>query len=205
MQLIRKLPARVDKKGNNSVSWAIFKCGIAICGKEVERPLSNGLKAKSCGCNRIESIKKHGEIKTKLYSVWKSMKQRVLNPKDKGYKNYGGRGITICPEWTNDYIVFRDWTLSNGYAEGLQINRINNDGNYEPSNCNWITNKENQRNRRDTIINLQIANEIRELEKTGKYLQKELAEKYNLSRSHISKIINNKKWIDEKKENNKLV
>ena len=88
MQLIRKLPARVDKKGNNSVSWAIFKCGIAICGKEVERPLSNGLKAKSCGCNRIESIKKHGEIKTKLYSVWKSMKQRVLNPKDKGYKNY---------------------------------------------------------------------------------------------------------------------
>src|SRR3990172_12129500 len=121
---------------------------------------------------------KHGGSYTKLYYVWSNMKQRILNPKDKGYKNYGGRGITICPEWTNDYIVFRDWTLSNGYAEGLQINRINNDGNYEPSNCNWITNKENQRNRRDTIINLQIANEIRELEKTGKYLQKELAEKY---------------------------
>src|SRR3972149_9937333 len=123
---------------------------------------------------------KHGGNGTKLYTVWKAMKQRILNPKNKDYKDYGGRGITLCPEWANDYITFRNWALNNGYAEGLQINRIWNDGNYEPNNCNWITILENNRNQTKTKLSLMKANEIRELYKTGNCTQQELAEKYNV-------------------------
>src|SRR3990167_3736058 len=98
MKLIRKLGTRVNKNGNLE-SWGLFKCDITICDKEVERPLGNGLKAKSCGCNRIESIKKHGETKTKLYTIWAEMKYRCNNQSNKRFIDWGGRGITVCDEW----------------------------------------------------------------------------------------------------------
>jgi len=135
----------------------------------------------------------HGESKTKLYSVWNMMNQRCFNYKNKRYKDYGDRGITVCDEWL-DFTPFRDWSLNNGYAEGLQINRINNDGNYEPNNCNWVTNVENRRNREDVKLTMKIVNEIRGLYKTGNYTQKELAKKYDVSRREINFIINNKHW-----------
>src|SRR3990167_3343039 len=94
---------------------------------------------------------KHGAFGTKLYWVWASIKQRILNPNCKKYKDYGGRGITICDEWLK-FIPFRDWALSNGYVEGLQINRILNNGNYESSNCDFIPAEENTRNRRGQKI-----------------------------------------------------
>ena len=137
----------------------------------------------------------HGGKGTKLYNVWQSMKQRVLNQKHKYYKDYGDRGIIICPEWANDYVNFRDWALNNGYKENLQINRINNNGNYEPPNCNFVTSAENCQNRRSNKITMQIANEIRDLWKTGDFIQKELAEKYNISKREIRYIINSKHWV----------
>ena len=76
------------------------------------------------------------------------MKTRCYNPKFIYYNNYGGRGIKICDEWLNDFGKFYDWTINNGYKEGLTIDRINNDGNYEPSNCRWITRAEQNRNQR---------------------------------------------------------
>jgi|SRR3972149_2848929 len=136
----------------------------------------------------------HGETNTKLYHLWTSIKQRCLNPKNTIYKYYGGRGITICPEWANDYIVFRDWTLDNGYKEGLEIDRRNNDGNYEPSNCHFVTRQINGRNRKYCKINTQIANEIRYLGASGNYKQKDLAIKYSVGEMTISNIINNKSW-----------
>ena len=135
---------------------------------------------------------KHGFRHTKLYAVWYNMKTRCFNKKVKQYKDYGGRGITICNEWL-EFIPFRDWSLFNGYQEGLEIDREDNDGNYEPSNCRWVTNKENLRNKR-TTINMQIANEIRILYNSGYYTRKELTEKYNISKQTISYIINNKQW-----------
>jgi|SRR3972149_3562308 len=142
---------------------------------------------------RINSMK-HGGSYTKLYDSWGHMKQRILNPNNKSFKDYGGRGITICPEWTNDYIAFGDWALNNGYKEGLEINRINNNGNYEPSNCNFVTHSENMRNQRKTILTMEIANEIRNLWNTGNYTQQELADKFGISQVLISLIINNKRW-----------
>ena len=137
---------------------------------------------------------KHGGTKTRLHNIWNKIKERCFNPNHKYYKNYGGRGITTCNEWL-EFIPFRDWALNNGYQEGLTINRIKNNGNYEPSNCDWITRTENCRNRRgQKVKNIEMANEIRYLYNTGGYTQKELAKIHGVSVSHIYNIISNKKW-----------
>ena len=84
---------------------------------------------------------------TKLYNLWRNMKQRVLNKHRPDYKNYGGRGIKICEEWMQ-FNVFFEWANNNGYEDGLEIDRENNNGNYEPDNCHFVTHKENAQNRR---------------------------------------------------------
>ena len=89
----------------------------------------------------------------KLYKVWSSLKDRILNPKNKNYNNYGGRGITLCEEWKNNFKAFYYWAVSNGYLEGLSIDRIDNDGNYEPSNCRWSTRTIQNRNQRISKYN----------------------------------------------------
>ena len=80
-----------------------------------------------------------------IYTCWVGMRARCHCKTNKGYRYYGGRGITICDEWS-DYVAFREWALNNGYKKGLTIDRIDNDGNYEPSNCRWITQAEQNRN-----------------------------------------------------------
>ena len=87
---------------------------------------------------------------SRLYKVWQGMKTRCYNPNFIYYCNYGGRGIMICDEWKNDFSKFYELAINNGYKEGLTIDRINNDGNYEPDNCRWITRAEQNRNQRKT-------------------------------------------------------
>ncbi len=93
----------------------------------------------------------HGEYKTRLHKIWASMKCRCLNPNHPTYKQYGSRGISIDPEWKSSYVVFRDWAKLNGYADDLELDRIDVNGNYEPTNCRWITHHEQTLNRRDTL------------------------------------------------------
>lgn len=136
----------------------IYKC-ICDCGKECYVSSGNlGKSTNSCGCLVEVNKIKHNKSQTKLYDVWTNMKQRCNNPKNPRYKNYGGRGIKICDEW-NDFNNFYTWANQNGYDETLNINkkqctldRIDVNGDYEPSNCRWISNKEQQNNKTDTVF-----------------------------------------------------
>lgn len=90
----------------------------------------------------------HGQSNTRLYSIWSGIKNRCFNENEPAFKDYGGRGITVCQEWVDKFTAFEQWALNNGYSESLTIDRINNNGNYEPDNCRWITNQQQSRNRR---------------------------------------------------------
>ena len=135
----------------------------------------------------------NGKI-TKLYQVWIDMKRRCHAPKHARYKNYGLRGITVCIEWRMEYKAFYDWAQNNGYQEGLTIDRIDNDGNYCPENCRWVTNAENCRNTRRTKLNHEIVKNIIEDYQSNKYTQVEIARKYNTSPQQVNDIIKGKIW-----------
>jgi len=106
----------------------------------------------SCGCVQKENTSKtkttHGLTKHPLHRVWLGIKKRCDNENDLRYKDWGGRGITICDEWKNKFKTFYDWCVNNGWNGKLQIDRINNDGNYEPNNCRFLTAQENNGNKR---------------------------------------------------------
>ena len=91
----------------------------------------------------------HGKRKTRLYRIWANVKTRCTNKNDPHYKRYGGRGITVCDEWKNDFKAFYDWSVTHGYADDLTIDRIDNNDNYCPSNCRWVTVAQQNRNKRN--------------------------------------------------------
>lgn len=125
-----------------------FRC-LCECGGEcivTSDSLKQG-KTKSCGCIRKTGNRKsHGMSHSKIYNSWRAMHERCRLKTHKEYKNYGGRGIKVCEEWRS-FEPFYQWSLKNGYSEGLTIDRIDVDGNYEPQNCRWITIQQQQKNK----------------------------------------------------------
>lgn len=146
----------------------IVQC-VCDCGNIIDRRLDQ-IKSgavKSCGCfkksmlvkrNKANFYGTHNKSKTRLYRIWADMKQRCINPKQKVYKNYGGRGIKICDDWKSDFMTFYNWAMNNGYSDKLSIDRLDVNGNYEPNNCRWVNQKVQLRNTRRTII-IKIGNQ----------------------------------------------
>lgn len=112
-------------------------------------------KTVSCGClsreNTIKRSTTHNQSNNRIYMTWQDMRKRCYNPKNVGYHNYGGRGIKVCQEW-QEFLPFYNWSMNNGYKDNLTIDRIDVNGNYEPSNCRWITRKEQGFNRRNNHL-----------------------------------------------------
>lgn len=200
MEKIQNLGMRKNKIGNGSHYWGLFLC--PFCQRKVERQLGNGKRDKACGCIRKERAltlnKTHGDSGTLTYGIWRGMLNRCLNPNEPSFKNYGGRGIKVCDEWIKSYTSFKSWVLHCGnYKLGLQIDRKNNDGDYCPENCRFVTEAVNCQNRRSTKLTFEKAEQVRKLYKTGAYHQRELAKIYGVLQTTISMIVNNQTWVQK--------
>lgn len=151
---------RVTVNGKRCTRW---KC-VCDCGNEsytTAHLLTTG-RSKSCGCLKNELTKERniargrdtrGESKTRLYYVWKGVRQRCQSKKHVYYKYYGGRGISVCPEWDKSYISFMNWAYQNGYDETAKpfectLDRIDNDKGYFPENCRWVPMSIQNKNKR---------------------------------------------------------
>lgn len=156
LTVIKRVDDYISPSGDRRVQW-LCKC---ICGKEVVVTGSNLTKgnSKSCGCYYRELLTKknttHNASNTRLYHTWICMKDRCYNPKNKKYKDYGGRGITICDEWINSFETFSNWAYDNGYIENVPrgectIDRIDVNGNYCEQNCRWVNQKVQSNNKRN--------------------------------------------------------
>lgn len=187
---------RVENSRSKQIRW-LCQCD---CGNR-KVILGNSLKTGktlSCGCLHnsllIERTSIHKKSKTRLYGVWLRMKARCYNPKVKEYTLYGGRGIKICDEWKNNYISFYNWAMSNGYDEKAKykqctIDRIDVNGNYEPSNCRWVNSIIQSKNKRSNFL-VTYKNET--------HCLKDWSEILNIDYSVLHKRLKYLKWPVEK-------
>lgn len=139
----------------------------------------SGIKGIHSGMNC--NLYVHGGTGTRLHNIWLSMRERCNRPNHPYYDSYGGRGITICEEW-NDFRKFHEWAANNGYSDSLQIDRIDFNGNYEPSNCRWVTVKEQQNNKRTNRFVIYHGK---------KYTLTQLAEKTGIKKTTLKERLNN--------------
>ena len=142
----------IKPNGHKESAW-LCRCE---CGKETVITRTNLKRARSCGCSKGKYISDskitHGMSNSRLYRIWRNMKNRCYNPNVERYNRYGGRGIKICDEWKDDFQVFYEWSMNHGYSDKLSIDRIDTNGNYSPNNCRWITMPEQADNKSNSRL-----------------------------------------------------
>lgn len=143
----------IERAGSNNGAVYLCECD---CGRRVERRATSlrvkGRPGRSISCGCIVASATHRRTKTRLYRTWQNMRNRCHRPSVSGYRDYGARGISVCSEWFNSFESFAEWADANGYADNLTLDRIDCDGNYEPSNCRWATLTEQARNKRNNRV-----------------------------------------------------
>lgn len=196
----------VIKRNGSKNNRAIWEC-MCECGNKTDVlgfNLSRG-GTKSCGCLSIETKSNngkkneiHGDTNTSLFRRWYGIKQRCYQKSHVSYKHYGNRGISMCSEWRDSYIQFKEWALSSGYKQSLTIDRIDNNGNYEPSNCRWVTVKEQANNRR-TSLSIDKMEEVASLMNSG-ISNSEISRITLISRRTVDRWINGTMSVDKFKK-----
>lgn len=140
-----------ERKHGSKVYKCQCDCGNITHVARTNLRAKNGTK--SCGCtHKISHNKTHGKTGTRLYRIWVNMKTRCYNKNRLQYNDWGGRGIGVCNEWKDDFMAFYKWAYDNGYNDSLSIDRIDVDGDYEPSNCRWATRKQQANNTRNNVL-----------------------------------------------------
>lgn len=146
MELIEDLGMLYANKNKTyKKRYGIYKC--PKCEKHFKTTTSDVKRGKSTQCKSCKATK-HGKTNSRLYIIWEAMKQRCKGKTDYYNKHYKNKGVQVCKEWENDFKIFEQWSLNNGYKDNLSIDRIDNDGNYEPNNCRWTTQSIQMRNTR---------------------------------------------------------
>lgn len=141
---------RVENR-NRAIMWKC-KCDCGTVKIVHGTSLKSGTST-NCGCIRKTGLHRtHSKSNHPLYKVWQRIKGCTSSKTHQDYKHYGARGIKVCDEWLSDFQKFYEWSIQNGYKRGLEIDRINNGGNYEPSNCRWVNRSIQMRNTRRNIL-----------------------------------------------------
>jgi hypothetical protein len=147
-QMLWTVIKEIKRDCTKNSNYLLCQC---VCGVTKEVRKSSYGKT-SFGCKKCKcAAKKHGMTNSPLHIRWQAMKQRCCNPNQIGAKLYFERGISVCKEWINDFRVFHEWAINNGFNESLSLDRIDNDKGYFPDNCRWVTSHAQNRNQRTNI------------------------------------------------------